>query len=248
MKRYALLVLSVLFAVFLIWKGFVPNSKHVSAIGLPPPGKEGEGTDQKPLNRFNASSVGARRTNPSVQSKGVSNPTNSYTLVYSNLTLTTVTVDSPLEKLIGTDEYESLAKRDFEENIPFEKKLNKIKEIIESERPDSGRIYSAVRMVYEMRSDVADNRKLRSELEHSTNARIREIDSDEKVPASERAMLIQSEVNQMNIQILSLEMGAKNSYERFLRQMVNLVGELNEATLDRLNAFEPQFSAKRLKP
>jgi hypothetical protein len=153
-----------------------------------------------------------------------------------------------LEKLIGTDEYEALAKKDFEENIPFEKKLNKIRDIIELESPDSGRIYSAVRMVYEMRSDVADNRKLRSELEHSTNERIREIDSDEKIPASERAMLIQSEVNQINIQTLSLEMGAKNSYERFLRQMVNLVGELNEATLDRLNAFEPQFSAKRLKP
>jgi hypothetical protein len=248
MKRYALMVLVGFSIALLIWKEIVSRHQPSSKAALDHSDQESSASVAKTHLRTNELGVRSRRTNTSVQSRGVSNPTNSYTLVYSNLTLTTVTVDSPLEKLIGTDEYEALAKKDFEENIPFEKKLNKIKDIIELESPDSGRIYSAVRMVYEMRSDVADNRKLRSELEHSTNERIREIDSDEKIPASERAMLIQSEVNQINIQTLSLEMGAKNSYERFLRQMVNLVGELNEATLDRLNAFEPQFSAKRLKP
>ena len=53
-----------------------------------------------------------------------------------------------MEYLIGTEQYELLAKHDYDSNIEFEKHLKKIRDLIESERPGSGRLYSAVRIVY----------------------------------------------------------------------------------------------------
>ena len=186
--------------------------------------------------------------NVSIQAKGVRGESNSYTLVYSNITLTSVRVEGPMEKMIGTERFEMLAKKEYAESLEYEKKLKKIKDIIDAEKPDSDRLYSAIHLVYAMRADVQDSRQKKFSEENGLAVRIGEIEGDSKLSESDKAGRIQSEVNHFNLWKLSFEMDTRNSYDRFLKHMTSLVGELSEATLDRLNSFEPQFGPQRFEP
>ena len=153
-----------------------------------------------------------------------------------------------MEYLIGTEQYELLAKNDYDSNVEFEKHLKKIRDLIESERPGSGRLYSAVRIVYETRADVMDMRHKLFDLEFTSSARIGQIQGDSGLSAEEKKTQIQTEINDINAQRMAYDVEAKNDYDRFLRHMKSLVGELSEATLERFYAFEPRFSPPRLRP
>jgi hypothetical protein len=183
-----------------------------------------------------------------VQSKGVGNHSNAYTLTYSNITLTSVIVEGPMEKMIGTERFEELARKAYEESLQHEPKLAKIRAILESEKPDTDRLYSAIHLVYALRADVQDSRYRKFSEERDQAARIGELQSDAKLSDAERASLIQSEVNHFNLWKQAFDLDARNRDERFLRHMVSLVGELSEATLERLNSFEPQFGPLRFGP
>jgi hypothetical protein len=153
-----------------------------------------------------------------------------------------------MEYLIGTDQYELLAKHDYDSNVEFEVQLRKIRDLIEAERPDSGRLYSAVRIVYETRADVMDMRRKLFDLEFTSSARIGRIQGDPYFSSEEKKKQIQTEINDINAQRMAYDVEAKNDNDRFLRHMKSLVGELSEATLERFCAFEPRFSPQRFRP
>ena len=173
--------------------------------------------------------------------------TNHYTVIHSNIFINTVTVDGPMEYLIGTDQYELLAKNDYDSNVVFETHLRKIRDSIEAERPGSGRLYSAVRIVYETRADVMDMRHKLFDLEFTSSARIGRIQGNSSLSDEEKKNQIQTEINDINAQRMAYDLEAKNDYDRFLRHMKTLVGELSEATLERFYAFEPRFSPQRFR-
>ena len=191
---------------------------------------------------------GAKNIPGIVESKGVGSHSNAYVLTHSNITLTSVMVEGPMEKMIGTERFETLAKKAYEESLGNEPKLAKIKAILEAEKPDTDRLYSAIHLVYALRADVQDSRHRKFSEEQAQAARIGEIQGDTKLSESERSMMIQSEVNHFNLWKQAFEVDAQNREERFLRHMVSLVGELSEATLERLNSFEPQFGPLRFGP
>jgi hypothetical protein len=173
---------------------------------------------------------------------------NSYTLNHSNVMVSTFIDRGPMEKLIGSDDYESLAKRDFEDNVRFEPGLQRVKEIIESEKPGSNRVYSAVRMVYELRSETMESRRSRINLENEYNLKISKIGQEPSISEDEKARRMQSEIDEMNAQFLSLDQDARLNAERFRRNMVILVGELEQATVERFYYLEPRMVAGPLRP
>ncbi len=173
---------------------------------------------------------------------------NSYTLNHSNVMVSTFIDRGPMEKLIGSDDYESLAKRDFEDNVRFEPGLQRVKEIIESEKPGSNRVYSAVRMVYELRSETMESRRSRINLENEYNLKISKIGQEPSISEEEKARRMQSEIDEMNAQFLSLDQDARLNLERFRRNMVMLIGELEQATVERFYYLEPRMVAGPLRP
>lgn len=186
--------------------------------------------------------------NSILQSSHPTRATNSYFIVHSNITITTVVVDGPMEQFIGTDQYELMAKSDFESNVDFETYLKRVRDLIESEKPGSARIYSAVRMVYEMRANVMDMRHDIFDLDFTYNAKIGQIQADSTLSPEEKETRAQSELNNLNAQRISLDVDARNNYERFLKHMTSLIGEPSDAMLERFYAFEPRFSPRPLRP
>jgi hypothetical protein len=233
---------------FLNWKGWRPR----------------EASDPGHANRREArsNSVLPRQSSLGVRSQGKPRPpvrpltlsdltpgsTNSYTFVHSNIIVSTVSIESPMEKWIGTDQYELLAKSDYESNVESEPYLRKIHDLIESERPGSERLYSAIRMVYEMRADVLEKRRDLFDLEYSSNATLARIRADPVFPAGDKQSRLEVEINDMNAEKIRIGTESRRNYDRFLKQMGALLGELSEATMERFAAFEPRFSPRPLRP
>ena len=174
--------------------------------------------------------------------------TSSYAFVHSNVVVSTVSVESPMEKWIGTDQYELLAKKDYDSTVEFEPYLKKVHDLIESERPGSERLFSAIRMVYEMRADVLEKRRDLFDLEYSFNAKMGRIRADASFPARDKQSRLDVEINDMNAEKIRIGVESRRNYDRFLKQMNALVGELNEATIERFAAFEPRFAPRPLRP
>jgi hypothetical protein len=178
----------------------------------------------------------------------VTRTTNGYIITYSNIVIRTAVVAGPMEKFIGSDYYEKIARQDFDESVGSETHLRKIRDLIESDRPGSDRLFSAVRLVYEMRADVLDMRHDRSELEFSTNARIGQLQADSSLSPEERERQILSAMNNLNAGKIAQDVEQRERYDRFLSHLTALVGELSESTMERFAAFDPQFAPRRLQP
>ena len=99
-----------------------------------------------------------------------------------------------------------------------------------------------------MRADVMDMRHNLFDLEFSSNVRIGQIQADSSLSPEEKQNRVRTEINEINAQRMAYDVEAKNDYDRFLRHIKSLVGELNEATLERFYAFEPRFSPQRFRP
>lgn len=240
--RRGLMLLVVVGAVLCVLRFYtgpfrtVPTTETAASVGAAKPGAE---------RRSNQASGFAQLKEAARRNLETSN---SYTLSHSNVTVTTFIDRGPMEKLIGTDDYENLARRDFEENVRFEPGLQRVKEIIESEKPGSNRVYSAVRMVYELRSETMESRRSRINLENEYNLKISTIGQEPSISEEEKARRMQSEIDEMNAQFLSLDQDARLNAERFRRNMVMLVGELEQATVERFYYLEPRMVAGPLRP
>ena len=170
------------------------------------------------------------------------------TEVHSNATVTTVTIPSPMEKFIGTEKYEAIAKRDFETHVIHESKLKDIKAMIEVEHPKSARLYSAVRIVYEMRSDAFAKLHDVFALEEQIKNSIGEIDRDETLSAADKSTQLQAQIDRANLERKLLDTDARAFVERCRRQLDSLLGGVSTPLFERFYSFQPQFAAQPLQP
>ena len=242
----AAILLATIVAV-LFWKHFDHREIDSQQVILSTPKQADSNAGINPATIF-AQRINQITSPNSSQENQTPPSTNNYTITHSNVVVKVVTVDGPMESLIGTAQYELLAKNDFDDSVKYEPYLTRIRDLIESERPGSGRLYSAIRIVYETRVDVLDMRHKLFDLEFTSNATIGQIQSDSNLTEEEKKSRIQDAINNMNAQRMAYDVEARDNSNRLLRHMKTLVGELSEATLERFSAFEPRFSPGRLSP
>ena len=175
-------------------------------------------------------------------------PTNIHTrLVFSNAVADRVIVPGPLDHILGTQQYEEIAKRDFEENAPSEPTLGKAKEILESDGVPTERIYSAVRTVWEMRSEQIWWHLEKVENQKQLERDLADLEVDPRYNNEERAFVHRALNEKAGIMAAMLKADEARTIERTKATLQHLVGGVSEATFERFYSLEPRSHASTLR-
>lgn len=175
-------------------------------------------------------------------------PTNIHTrLVLSNAVADRVIVPGPLDHILGTQQYEVIAKKDFEENAPSEPTLGKAKDILEADGVPTERIYSAVRAVWEMRSEQIGWRFKEVENQKRSDRDLADLEVDPRYDSEERAFIRRAFNEEARIMDAMLKADAAWTIERTKATLQHLVGGVSEATFERFYSLEPRSHASTLR-
>ena len=175
--------------------------------------------------------------------------TNTYQVSPTQFIVRVVSPD-PMDQRLGSLDYETAAKADFERHVATETNLLEIKAILEDfpTAIDSQRLYSGIREAY------------------TTRARMRQL-RDERYKNSDRVIRLTNEGDEGNVSLtdaqrqklndeaskLSEEVGSMLSLDyrdaglRFKQRMTRLYGELPKAVYQRLMSVEIYESAEPLQ-
>ena len=175
-------------------------------------------------------------------------PTNIHTrLVFSNAVADRVIVPGPFDHILGTQQYEEIAKRDFEEHAPSEPTLGKAKEMLEADVVSAERIYSAVRAVWEMRSEQNWWHREKIENQKQLDQDLTDLDVDQRYNTEERAFVRRALNEKAGIMAAMLKADAAWTIERTKATLQHLVGGVSEATFERFYSLEPRSHASTLR-
>lgn len=175
-------------------------------------------------------------------------PTNIHTrLVLSNAVADRVIVPGPFDHILGTQQYEEIAKRDFEEHAPSEPTLGKAKEMLEADGVPAERVYSAVRAVWEMRSEQIGWRSREVENQKRSDRELANLEVDPRYDNNQRAFVRRALDEEARIMDAMLKADAAWTIERTKAKLQHLVGGVSEATFERFYSLEPRSHASTLR-
>jgi hypothetical protein len=184
-----------------------------------------------------------RRTAPAVDPDAVAAlSSNKVThLVYSNIVVKMVTVPGAMEKLVGTQEFEEMSKRDYEDKSAVDPALVRLKDMLEAEGVPDERLYSAIRVVYEMRSTQKGSRFLEFYDRQRHDVALIELKADTIHSEADKALIRNEQVDFFNADELAREVTAKELVDRVKAKLHILTGGVSEATFERFYSLEPRF-------
>jgi len=184
-----------------------------------------------------------RRTAPAVDPDAVAALSSNkvFQLVYSNIVVKMVTVPGAMEKLVGTQEFEEMSKRDYEDKSAVDPALVRLKDMLEAEGVPDERLYSAIRVVYEMRSTQKGSRFLEFYDRQRHDVALIELKADTIHSEADKALIRNEQVDFFNADELAREVTAKEIVDRVKAKLQILTGGVSEATFERFYSLEPRF-------
>ena len=184
-----------------------------------------------------------RRTAPAVDPDAVAALSSNKVvhLVYSNIVVKLVTVPGAMEKLVGTQEFEEMSKRDYEDKSAVDPALVRLKDMLEAEGVPDERLYSAIRVVYEMRSTQKGERFLEFYDRQRHTDSLNRLAAETTFSEADKALIRNEQVDFFNADELAKEVTAKDVVDRVKAKLQILTGGVSEATFERFYSLEPRF-------
>ncbi len=184
-----------------------------------------------------------RRTAPAVDPDAVAAISSNkvFHLVYSNIVVKIVNVPGAVEKLVGTQEFEEMSKRQYEDLSVVDPALVRLKDMLEAEGVPDERLYSAIRVVYEMRSTQKGERFLEFYDRERHNQALTELNAETTLSDADKALIRSDRVDFFNADELAREVTAKEVVDRVKAKLQILTGGVSEATFERFYSLEPRF-------
>jgi hypothetical protein len=162
-------------------------------------------------------------------------------LVYSNVVVKMVTVPGSMEKLVGTQEFEEMSKRDYEDLSVVDPALVRLKDMLEAEGVPDERLYSAIRVVYEMRSTQKGLRFVEFDDRQRHTESLNRLAAETTLSEADKALIRNDRVDFFNADELAREVTAKDVVDRVKAKLQILTGGVSEATFERFYSLEPRF-------
>ena len=184
-----------------------------------------------------------RRTAPAVDPDAVAALSSNKVihLVYSNIVVKMVTVPGSMEKLVGTQEFEEMSKRQYEDLSVVDPALVRLKDMLEAEGVPDERLYSAIRVVYEMRSTQKGERFLEFFDRQRHTEALNRLNAETTLSEADKALIRSDRSDFFNADELAREVTAKELVDRVKAKLQILTGGVSEATFERFYSLEPRF-------
>ena len=184
-----------------------------------------------------------RRTAPAVDPDAVAALSSNkvFQLVYSNIVVKLVTVPGSMEKLVGTQEFEEMSKRQYEDLSVVDPALVRLKDMLEAEGVPDERLYSAIRVVYEMRSTQKGERFLEFYDRQRLTEALNELKAEATLSQADKVLLRNERMDFANADELAREVTSKDVVDRVKAKLQILTGGVSEATFERFYSLEPRF-------
>ncbi len=141
-----------------------------------------------------------------------------------------------------------MSKRDFDDVSVVEPTMIRLKDMLEADGVPEERLYSAIRVVYEMRSTQLGLKQMEFEDKRSLNDALARLREDTIHSESDKALIRQERIDIADAEELARVVDVKDLVERVKAKLQILVGGVSEATFERFYSLEPRLHAGALRP
>ena len=134
-----------------------------------------------------------------------------------------------------------MSKRQYEDLSVVDPALVRLKDMLEAEGVPDERLYSAIRVVYEMRSTQKGERFLEFYDRQRHTQALNELRAETTFSEADKALIRSDRVDFFNADELAREVTAKEVVDRVKAKLHILTGGVSEATFERFYSLEPRF-------